>query len=117
MTSAQSPADGRSLSLRELSLRAWRNNRRRAERLTTLVSELGDGGEPTTARRELALSLSHDLVGSAGTFGHAKVSETARRMETMFARMPDLSADDLAELAGLCDRIQASLAEEPGVED
>lgn len=105
---------------RRLNLQAWQRNRDRARRLTEVVAELGDGASeaPGPPRRPWAMArtLAHEIVGSAGTFGHPHASELARRIEELLAPAPQLSAAALAELTPLAARVEQALASEPSVD-
>lgn len=99
--------------LYEISRRAWQTNRRRAAQLAEIVAELDDEGVLPDDRRQLAASLSHQLVGSAGTFGHAVVSESARRIETLLVELPALVPAGRAELRRLVHDVRDTLEQGP----
>jgi HPt (histidine-containing phosphotransfer) domain-containing protein len=106
--------------LRDISRRAWQTNQRRADQLVLLVSELRDqlraDGTVSEDRRERATTLTHQLVGSAGTFGYAQVSATARRIEGLLLQLPALEPDGFAELTQLVKGVRDSLQHEPSTD-
>lgn len=90
---------------RQLSRRALVTNRRRAAELAAVVADLAAHRDRTAsddpalaAHRDLAASLSHEIVGSAGTFGYAEVSDLARRMEVLLST-GTWDADELVRAA------------------
>lgn len=93
-----------------INLRAWETNRLRAAQLVEIVSGLRDIGQLSTEERDRATSLTHQLIGSAGTFGHEAVTELARRIEVLLAVLPALVPAGITELddltRGVCDELR-----------
>lgn len=102
--------------LREINLRAWTTNRRRVDQLAEILAHLRSAGQVSPDKRNLATSLIHQLIGSAGTFGHDAVSEPARRIELLLGALPVLvpaGSDELAELDDLVRDVRDTLEQEP----
>jgi HPt (histidine-containing phosphotransfer) domain-containing protein len=86
-----------------IAARALDRNRERAARLRTLVVDDLDAG----ARQE-AVTLAHQIAGSAGTFGHDAASDDAR---TAMELLADGAA--AAEVAPFVESVQSLLADLP----
>jgi len=70
--------------LESIGSAARRTNQARVKQLGQALDSLrrGDLGP---AERQRVAQVAHQLVGSAGTFGYANVSERARQLELFFA--------------------------------
>lgn len=71
-------------AVRSLSSHALSINRRRAAEVGDALL-LAEVGALDTDRREYAVELAHQLVGSAGTFGFPAASDLAADLERFFA--------------------------------
>ncbi len=90
--------------LAEIAAQAGQTNRRRVEDLGDAVDRWAS---LDTDERTAAIGLAHALAGSAGTFGYAGVSVTARDLEACLAAgQPDRAS-------GLITRLRDGLAAEP----
>lgn len=78
---AQAALDG-------IGAQARRSNLARVGQLTAALTLLGLG-ELSLLERQRCVQVSHQLVGSAGTFGYARVSELARQLELFFSSALD----------------------------
>jgi HPt (histidine-containing phosphotransfer) domain-containing protein len=95
-------ADGIEGVMAELSRRAARRNRERAQQLERLCAELRRD-TPERAWADAA-QIAHQIAGSSGTFGNAAASETARSL------LVALRSRDLTALADHVDTLTDMLA-------
>lgn len=108
--------------LHEIRLRAWERNRGRAGELAAVVERSRAAGAMAKADRTRARALTHQLIGSTGTFGHDSVGQVLGRVQQLLADGPDEPAelgDDrrLAELGELVDRACQLLGAAPSTDD
>lgn len=108
----QSRADRLGAKVRSIRDHARSVNLHRAGRLAEVLATLGDGrlGDD---QRQVATTLAHQLVGSAGTFGFAGASELAAELEQFFT---DGAFDDQTRLTVArqqLGQLQAVLAADP----
>lgn len=89
--------------LQRITEDACRSNQDRLARLEVAVGRLAEGTLDAEGRHEAA-TVAHQLVGSAGTFGHPRVSALARELHTMLdpaaTAAAEVSEEGPAELAG-----------------
>ena len=96
-----------------LARRAWDTNRARASELNALLTQWRSLGELTAEQLERVRSVAHSLRGSAGTFGHDRAAEAAEELEELLLTEP---APSLDVVAGLVERVDLGLAEEPDLD-
>ncbi|WP_157676897.1 Hpt domain-containing protein [Auraticoccus monumenti] len=79
---------------------ARQTNLRRADHLEEALSRLSEGRLDEEGRQR-AVRAAHQLAGSAGTFGHQRAGELARRIEQFLAapQQPTTVAEALAVVA------------------
>jgi HPt (histidine-containing phosphotransfer) domain-containing protein len=81
------PATRARAVLADIGSQALQTNRQRLERLEHTVA-LAARGALTEDERRQAAEIAHQLVGSAGTFGYARVSRLARGLEQQLRHGP-----------------------------
>lgn len=64
-----------------IGARALTSNLRRVDELTMTVNLLTSEGGLPEGSRDNAMTVAHQLAGSAGTFGYERVSHLARQVE------------------------------------
>lgn len=84
-------------------------NQARVNQLSVALTKLGRG-ELTLLECQRSVQVAHQLVGSAGTFGYARVSELGRQLESLFASGAPGDAGRVAEAAQALVRMQQDLA-------
>ena len=86
-----------------IAARALRRNQDRAARLAGLIA--GGIDEDDGATREEAITLAHQIAGSAGTFGHEAASDIARIVMTSLSQGLDPSSVEglVAQVGALLD--------------
>lgn len=79
---------------------ARQTNLRRADHLQEALGRLSEGRLDEEGRQQ-AVRAAHQLAGSAGTFGHQRASELARRVEQFLAspQPPTTIAEAMAVVA------------------
>ena len=108
----QDRADRLRAKVRSIGDHARSVNRHRAGRLAQVLATM-DGGRLDDDQRQVATTLAHQLVGSAGTFGFAGASQLAADLERFFA---DGAFDDQTRLISAqqqLGQLQQELAAEP----
>ncbi len=84
-----------------LAARSRRTNIDRVEQLAQLLASCRESQHADRAQVSRLAELAHQVVGSAGTFGFAEVSDLGRDFEQVLARSADPTVGDLAELDAL----------------
>ena len=79
-------------AVRDIGAAALRSNQGRVDALTEAV-DAADRGGLSADERAAAAAVAHQLVGSAGTFGYARVSRLARQLEHFLGADPSDPAD------------------------
>jgi len=108
----QARADRLRAKVRSIGVHARSVNLHRAGRLADVLATL-DGGRLDDDQRQVATTLAHQLVGSAGTFGFAGASQLAAELERFFS---DGAFDDATRLSSAqqqLSQLQQELAAEP----
>lgn len=106
--------------LHEIRLRAWQRNRTRAGDLAAVIARSRRAGTMTSADRTHARALTHQLIGSTGTFGHDTVSQILGRVRQLLDDRPAPGAqitDDLDELHEVVERANQLLGQHPSGDD
>lgn len=108
----QGRADRLRATVRLIGAHARSVNLHRAGRLAEVLDTMG-GGRLEDDQRQVATTLAHQLVGSAGTFGFAGASQLAAELERFFV---DGAFDDETRLFTAqqqLSQLQQELAAEP----
>jgi HPt (histidine-containing phosphotransfer) domain-containing protein len=92
-----------------LAARSRLTNIDRVEQIARLLAHCRDQGRTAPEDCVRLADLAHQVVGSAGTFGYAPVSDLGRDFEELLARSDEPSAAVLAELDELAAAMLADL--------
>ena len=111
MTSRSAGGDEPFHVLRVLQSRARVSNLARLGRVADTLNRL-DTGTLSEADRRRARDLTHQIVGSAGTFGYPYASQLASRLEEFFRRA-EFDAERRREAREWLSAIQADLEATP----
>lgn len=109
-----SPSDQMATVLSAITAQARRTNVDRAGDLRTAVDR-ARAGELDAAGWTAAEQTAHQLAGSAGTFGYARVSDLARTVEQLLAGVSGSQNGPalLQQVDALLDQVLDQLAREP----
>lgn len=91
-----------------IGAQARRSNQARVRQLSAALSSLAKG-ELSLLECQRSVEVAHQLVGSAGTFGYARVSELGRQLELFFSSGARGDAREVDAVARALVRMQQDL--------
>lgn len=112
MSPPEGPDDQLRAAVESIGEYARSANLERAERLRLALADVGTGRHDESRRQE-AVEIAHQLVGSAGTFGFAGASQLAGEIEQYLVEGDFGDPDRLAAVSERVSRLAEELAAEP----